>query len=175
MEWLKLPIHLDMIGTAVAALALGPWRGALVGASTNIVGVAISGFISLPFALVNITGALVWGYGARRFGMGRSLPRFFVLCLYAAIACTVVAVPIIEIVYGGATGHGTDMLARNIQQMTPSSVLATGSANLLVSMADKIISGFIALVAVVALPTYLRKGLVLTGDDTASRMPIERQ
>ncbi len=76
VELLHLPVHLDMVGTAIAALALGPWRGAAVGLATNLLGVAESGPVSVPFALVNVAGALVWGYGARRWGLGRSLPRF---------------------------------------------------------------------------------------------------
>ena len=51
-----------MIGTMVTAVILGPWWGALVGAITNIVNSFISGPISLPFALCNVVGALVWGY-----------------------------------------------------------------------------------------------------------------
>ena len=33
---LKLPIFLDMIGTAVVAMTIGPWWGALVGVITNV-------------------------------------------------------------------------------------------------------------------------------------------
>ena len=62
---LRLPVYLDMIGTAVAAIVLGPWWGALVGLLTNSGSALISGPTSLPFALVNIVGALIWGYGVR--------------------------------------------------------------------------------------------------------------
>ena len=60
---LHLPTFLDMIGTCVVAIVLGPWWGALVGVITNLVGSLFSGPIDLPFAVVNVAGALVWGYG----------------------------------------------------------------------------------------------------------------
>lgn len=85
---LDLPLHLDMTGTAISAIALGPWCGALVGALTNVLGVVFSGVSSLPFGLVNITGALVWGYGVHRYRRGRSLPAFFSLNVLAALACS---------------------------------------------------------------------------------------
>ena len=59
---LQLPIFLDMIGTAVVSIVLGPWWGALVGVITNVVSTFISGPISLLFAVCNVAGALVWGY-----------------------------------------------------------------------------------------------------------------
>src|SRR5690606_987196 len=76
VDLLHLPLYLDMVGTAIAAMALGPWRGAAVGATTNLVGVIGSGWVSLPFMLVNVVGALAWGYGVRRWDLGRTLLRF---------------------------------------------------------------------------------------------------
>lgn len=57
-------LYLDMLGTALAGIALGPWWGASVGLVTNIIL-----YFMLPdkpslfiFALVNIYGGLYWGY-----------------------------------------------------------------------------------------------------------------
>src|SRR5690606_28147164 len=61
VDLLNLPVYLDMVGTALAAIVLGPWRGAAVGATTNLAGLFISGIASAPFAVVNVVGALVWG------------------------------------------------------------------------------------------------------------------
>lgn len=51
VDFFNLPVHLDMVGTAIAAIALGPWRGAGVGAATNVLGMVGSGWTSLPLAL----------------------------------------------------------------------------------------------------------------------------
>jgi len=147
----EIPLYLDMVGTAVAAVILGPWWGAGVGLSTNLLGVAVSGGYSIPFAIVNVAGALVWGYGVRRWRMGRTLPRFFALNCVTALVCTSLAVPII-IALGGETGNGADDVIGAIQETVKSLWVAVASANILTSLADKTISGFVALLAVDVLP-----------------------
>ncbi|MGA8852271.1 MAG: hypothetical protein WB508_11205, partial [Aeromicrobium sp.] len=162
VEQLSLPVHLDMWGTAIAAIALGPWRGALVGATTNIAGMAISGADSAPFLLVNVAGALVWGYGIAKFEMGRTLPRFFTLNLLVAAVCSVVAVPIVVFVFGGSVGHDQDDMTRTFLAMTHELVVAVGLSNVVTSVGDKVISGFVALVVILALPVGLRNRDKLT-------------
>lgn len=147
----EIPLYLDMVGTAVAAVILGPWWGAGVGLGTNLLGVGISGPDSIPFAVVNVAGALVWGYGVRRWRMGRTLPRFFALNCLTAIVCTSLAVPII-VALGGETGNGADDVIAAIQETVKSLWVAVASANILTSLADKTISGFVALLAVDVLP-----------------------
>lgn len=159
VDELHLPVYLDMVGTAIVAMALGPWHGVVVGVTTNVLGVAASGPDSLPFALVNVTGALVWGYGVRRAVFSTSLPRFLGLHAVAALACSLVAVPILMLGFGGTTGHGQDDITTTLEQLTHGLALAVGSANMLTSLADKVVSGLLALVAVSALPTPLRRHL----------------
>lgn len=155
-ELLHLPVYLDMSGTAIAAMALGPWWGALVGGLTNLAGMAVSGPASLPFALVNVAGALVWGYGIRRFSCGRTLPRFLALSLLVAVVSTTIAVPILLLLFSGSTDHGQDGIGATILELTGSKVLAVTSSNLVVSVGDKMLSGFLALAALAALPLSLR-------------------
>ncbi|WKN48438.1 hypothetical protein [Nocardioides sp. Arc9.136] len=161
VDLLALPVYLDMVGTAVAAIALGPWRGAAVGLASNLAGTLSSGEESIPFALVNIAGALVWGYGARRLGLGRTLPRFLGLNAAAALVCTLVAVPILVLLYDGSTGHGEDAVSATFLAATDRLVVAVGAGNVLVSLGDKVISGFVALVAISALPPAVRAGVDL--------------
>lgn len=156
VDFLDLPVYLDMAGTAVAAVALGPWLGAAVGLTTNLVAVVISGPASVPFVLVNVAGALVWGYGVRRWGFGRTLPRFLSLNLIVALVCSLVAVPILVLLFGGSTGHGEDDTTTTLLAFTDTLAVAVGFSNLLSSLGDKVISGFLALVAVSALPRSLR-------------------
>ena len=152
VDYFAFPIYLDMVGTALAAIALGPWRGVAVGLSTNVIGAVGSGLISLPFALVNVVGALVWGYGVRRGRLGRTLPRFLMLNLLAAVACSATAVPILLATAGGQLRAGHDAITLLVQDAIGSTATAVALSNLLTSSADKLISGFVALVAVSALP-----------------------
>ncbi|GGD06090.1 hypothetical protein [Nocardioides daphniae] len=149
---LGIPLYLDMLGTAVAAFTLGVWRGVAVALVTNLIGVVVSGPASLPFALVNATGALVWALGARRWGWGRTLPRFLGLNLVTAVACSAVAVPILLARYAGSIGHGQDVLTTRLMTLTDQFVFSVSAANLITSSGDKLISGFVALVIVSALP-----------------------
>lgn len=161
VDSLRLPIYLDMVGTAIAAIALGPWHGAAVGVTTNVVGAVGSGWVSIPFALVNVVGALVWGYGVRRWRLGRTLPRFFVLNVLAAVACSVVAVPIIVLLLGHDLRIGHDVITGLLEDTVSAFLAAVMFSNVLTSLTDKLLSGFIALVVVSVLPAPLRRGPTL--------------
>lgn len=167
---LKLPTFLDMIGTAVVAIVLGPWWGALVGVITNIVGSFISGPIGLPFAVVNVAGALVWGYGVRNLGMGKSFALYFVLNLIVALICTIIAVPIYVFVFGGATGHFADMMTAAFLAAGQNLITSVFSSNIIVSLADKVISGFVALAIIEALPKNLTSKLTLPVSTTMTKV-----
>lgn len=155
---LKLPTFLDMIGTAVVAITIGPWWGALAGALTNTINGFISSPISLPFAACNVIGALVWGYGVR-WGMGKSMIRYFILSLIVALAVSLMAVPIYVFVFGGATGHFSDMMTAAFVGMGNQLLVAVFSSNIIVSLADKIIASFLALAIIEALPPMLTSHL----------------
>lgn len=146
-----LPVYLDMVGTAVAAIALGPWRGAAVGLLTNTLGVVSGGSASLAFSLVNVVGALVWGYGIHRYDLGRTLVRFLALTLAVAAACTLVAVPLLLWLYGGSVGHDQDSLTAKLFALMHHQVAALWMSNLMTSVADKLMCAFVALTAVSAL------------------------
>ncbi|WP_110239686.1 hypothetical protein [Nocardioides gilvus] len=157
VDVLHLPLYLDMAGTAIAAMALGPWRGAAVGATTNALGVLGSGWVSLPFAIVNVVGALAWGYGVRRWGLGRTLPRFLGLNVLVALLCSLIAVPIL-LALGDAVDHGLGDITDNLGEFTDRVGVALGLANVMSSVGDKVLSGFVALVVISVLPAALRRG-----------------
>src|SRR5207249_608055 len=56
-------LFLDMLGTALAALALGPWWAATIGVLTNVLLANIPGHEQyFNYTIVNVSGALLWGY-----------------------------------------------------------------------------------------------------------------
>lgn len=156
VDLLGLPVYLDMIGTAFTAILLGPWWGALVGVSTNAVGVIPSGTDSLWFAPVNVVGALVWGYAARRWRMASSIPRFFLLNVVVAVVCTAVAVTTIVGKLGGFTGHGSDDITASVLELGRSLWVSVSVSNLLTSITDKLIAGFVSLALIETLPARMR-------------------
>jgi energy-coupling factor transport system substrate-specific component len=158
---LKLPTFLDMIGTCVSAIVLGPWWGALVGVITNVGGSLINGPIGIPFALANVAGALVWGYGVRSWGLGGNTIKYFILNVIVALAVSAVAAPIVIFVFGGATGHSSDAITAAFAQAGQDIITAVFASNVIVSLADKIISGYVGLAIIQALPANLTADLVL--------------
>ncbi|QJU53488.1 ECF transporter S component [Herbiconiux sp. KACC 21604] len=164
VQALHLPIYLDMTGTAVASIVLGPWQGALVAVSSNLLGFAVGAPGAAPFALVNLAGALVWGYGVRRFRLGDDFVRFFALNLLAATACSLVGAPLGVLLFGGLSGHGSDTVTESIVTTGVPLIAAAFSSNILTSVLDKLLTGFLALMAFVLL--HRRAGF------SASHMPL---
>ncbi|MGH7229775.1 MAG: hypothetical protein ACREJU_00235 [Nitrospiraceae bacterium] len=72
-------LYLDMTGTALAALLLGPWWGALVALLSNsLVNWLLypgpgADLIIFPWALVNMAGGFFWGFLSRRAGFRKYL------------------------------------------------------------------------------------------------------
>lgn len=142
---LGLPIYLDMIGTAIAAIALGPWIGAAAGLTSNLLSsTVIMDWPGMWFALVNAVGGLLWGFGYHRWRL-RSPLRFLLLCAIVALGCTLVAVPILVLVFGGSSGTSQDSLLSLAGLVGGQLWGAVFSSNMLTSLADKLISGSVAL------------------------------
>ena len=152
---LKLPIFLDMIGTAVVAMTIGPWWGALVGVITNVTSGFITGPVSIPFAACNVVGALIWGYGTK-WGWANDKLKFFGLSVASAVGVSLMAAPIVIFVFGGATGHASDVLTAGLLAAGGDMWTSVFSSNIIVSSADKILSSFLALAIIGALPTNLQ-------------------
>ncbi|MFD5226125.1 hypothetical protein ACFWHT_10950 [Microbacterium sp. NPDC058342] len=151
---LDLPVYLDMIGTAAAALAFGPWHGVAVAIATGFTGPIFEEGI-LAFTLVNITGALVWGYGVHRTRLGRDILSFFFLTLLVATACSFVATPILVVLRGGAYGV-IGRIAESLQEAGMPFIVATFTSNISTSVLDKLLTGFIALAIFAGLHTRMR-------------------
>ena len=137
-------LFLDTIGTAAAALLLGPWRGAAVGLLSN----AVSALIMLPetivFGVVNAAAGLAWGYGAKWWHADRTLGRFLALSLLVAGLCTVLGTPLNMLMYQGHLLHSNLSGAEVIE----GAWRAVAAINLSVSLCDKLVSGLLAYLAV---------------------------
>jgi energy-coupling factor transport system substrate-specific component len=94
--------------------------------------------------------------------MGKNFVRFFILNVLVALFVTLQAVPIYVFVFGGATGHFSDMMTAAFLAMGQNLIVSVFSSNIIVSLADKILSGFLALAILEALPKTLVMGLEVT-------------
>jgi energy-coupling factor transport system substrate-specific component len=148
VERFDLALYLDMIGTAIVAILLGPWHGALVGLATNGLGALTTVPETLPFALVNVVGALVWGYGVRYWRAARSPLRLLALSALVAVACTITAVPINLLVLGGVVDHASGGIIATYVALGEGIWQAAFSVNILLSLVDKLITGVVVLILV---------------------------
>lgn len=139
------PLYLDMIGTAIAAIVFGPWTGAAIGMATNLIGLGITDESSAAFGLVNVAGALVWGYGARAIRSGNVISKFVALNVTTALTCSVVATALLLFIFGGSTGHGSEITMNSLLAKTNSLVIAVFNSNIMYSLVDKLLTGFLAI------------------------------
>jgi len=143
---LGLQVYLDMVGTALAAVVLGPWRGAAVAlASCAIAMLGTGSAVNAPFALVGCAGALIWGYGIGRLGAGRSLSSYFLLNLVVALVCSVIATPIVLLTFGDHQVHGSQQITDSLGALGLPLLASAFSSNLVTSIMDKLLTGFVVL------------------------------
>jgi len=93
--------------------------------------------------------------------MGKNFWTYFLLNLLAALFVTLASVPVYVFLFGGATGHFSDMMTAAFVAMGQNLIVSVFSSNIIVSIADKIISGFVALAIIDALPANMTEGLEL--------------
>jgi energy-coupling factor transport system substrate-specific component len=166
----RLPIYLDTIGTFLAAVLLGPWWGALAGLLTNMVGVVPNGVSNLLFAPVNMAAALLWGYGIRSLGLGRNAVLFFALAAIVGVVTGVLATPIVLFLYGGATGHPSDLITAALASFGLER--ATLVSSVASSVPDKIISAYVGLALTGALPAAVAARAVLPEQPGTRRLVV---
>lgn len=156
VDILSFPFYLDMIGTAAAAVILGPWRGVAVGALTSILAVAISGPGSLAFLHAEVAGALIWGYGARSLIFNRSVQRYFSLNVIVGLVVSALAIPVLYLFFPEGTRSGASDTILNMQEVFGSRIAATILGNVVTNQLDKLVSGFAALTLLAAMPLAIR-------------------
>jgi hypothetical protein len=164
--YLDIPnIFGDMIGTAFAAVLLGPWWGAIAG----ILGNAINGnFYSsyFPFGVVNVMGALVWGYyvrianiraflsGNEKFSLARFLKHVIYLSVLGGLVCGVTSTVMKLSLYPPIEGSSFFFISDSIIEPHLQSIFSTLHSSILTllindlyrDLLDKFAVVFVALV-----------------------------
>jgi len=181
---LRSVLFFDMIGTAFTSYLLGPWWGAAVGllSSSFINFVAYPGNgaekIIFPWALVNMAGALFWGYCAQRTTFKRYIAspdttvvnHLAFLTVFGGLSSFVMSIPgaFVQVAINGDDWiMQNSQVARAIHGLSTALLLHnSGSEQLLYnwlaqsvySIPDKAITAALALAVIrVALPLYERE------------------
>ena len=97
-----------------------------------------------------MAAALVWGYGIRRLGLGRTVLGFFGLAVVVGVVTGVLATPIVLFVFGGSTGHPSDLITATLASFGIERAALVSSV--VTSVPDKVIAAYAGLAITAALP-----------------------
>ncbi|MEW1835017.1 hypothetical protein [Microbacterium sp. NPDC079995] len=147
----------DMVGTALVAILAGPWAAATVGLVFIVVELLKGQVVAAVFSVTMVSAGLLWGFGATRFRLAATLPRFLGLSAVVAVATSAIAVPITVFYLGGSTDRGLDALRDLVMGMTGvHPEVAIGIVNATISLIDKMVVGAIAYALAVVVRRALR-------------------
>ena len=110
-EFWGLPLWLDALGTVLAAYALGPFCGAVIGAATNII-YGIYSPIAFLYVLTNISVGIIVGIFEKK-GLLKDLFGFLSTAFVITIVSVAVSTPLNFILADGNVGNvwGDGMIA----------------------------------------------------------------
>ena len=110
-EFLGLPLWLDALGTVLAAYALGPFCGAVIGAATNII-YGIYSPIAFYYVLTNISVGIIVGIFEKK-GLLKDLFGFLSTAFVITIVSVAVSTPLNFLLSDGNIGNmwGDGMIA----------------------------------------------------------------
>lgn len=148
---LRLPIFLDLVGTFTVSLIVGPWWGILSAFLTSVVIGLLQGPIFMIFGIVSVAAVLVLGFGSK-LKMTATLWQYFFLSILIALVTAVISTIIYIQIFGGATGHPTDVLIASFVALGQPLTMAVLYTKIITAIADKPIQCFLALSILEALP-----------------------
>jgi len=139
---LKIPLHMDAIGTILISAIAGPWVGALTGLLGNLINSIFAPQL-LPYAFVSICIALTVGFMARA-KMFTTVPKTIVTALVVVVVAVIAQLPITVFIFGGVSGGGSSLVTGAFLTMGQSLVTSVLSSGFIVEIFDKTISCLIA-------------------------------
>ena len=145
--FLRLPVYLDTIGTALASLVLGPWAGAGVALTSAFIGWATTDIFALYYSPVAISFALVLGLIFKKTDRLQLSIIWKSLLVY--LPSTLVSSAITIILFGGITSSGSSIFVQILQRLGLSLETSVILVQFLTDYADRLI---VIAVCLAALP-----------------------
>jgi energy-coupling factor transport system substrate-specific component len=153
---LSLPfLFLDTIGTFLVAALFGIRWAILVGVVSNLVLGVTSGPSAIPFALVQVVIAVIVGFISDRWGYTVKTAPIAggLVAIIAPLVGTAIAIG----VFGGLTGGAIDVLVLWLEQTGQSAFGAAFWPRLGSNVVDKVLTAFVTLALLRAIPETLVK------------------
>jgi energy-coupling factor transport system substrate-specific component len=152
VQFLKIPLYLDSIGTVLVAVLAGPFAGALTGLLSNLIWALFPGQSWLAwFAPVAAVIGLMAGFWARSGWFQRSW-KAIVAGLVTGLVAAVLSAPLSIACCGGVTGTGQDFLVAAFSQMGANIQVAALGQGAVADPIDKTVSFLVVLLIVRDLP-----------------------
>lgn len=142
VDLLKLPLFLNQIGTMIVAMIAGPWIGAATGGLSKLI-FGIFNPTQLAFMPVSMASGVVVGLLARK-GMTTKVWRVMVTGFIVAIVAILIATPTTVIVFGGASGTGSDTITAVLLASGKEIWTAVLTQKIFIESIDKILSILVA-------------------------------
>ncbi len=142
VELLKIPLFLNQIGTMIVAMVAGPWVGAITGGVSKLI-FGIFNPTQLAFMPVSMASGVVVGLLAKK-GMTTKAWKVAVTGFIVALVAILIATPTTVIVFGGASGTGSDLLTAIVLTSGKEIWTAVITQKIFVESIDKILSIFVA-------------------------------
>ncbi|GMQ74629.1 ECF transporter S component [Tetragenococcus halophilus] len=138
VQVLRIPIHLDTVGTIIVSMIAGPWVGATTGLTTNLV-TSLTNPTSIFFAPVSISVGIIIGFSSK-YRLFNNIIKTILLGFIIALTSVIIGSFISVIVFGGATGKSIDAVTGLLLVTTQDIWKSVLSSSLLINSIDKILS-----------------------------------
>lgn len=153
---LNLPFFMDSIGTVVIATIMGPLIGGSTGILTNVVlGLLRGDVLGMAFGLANMSTGLIVGFMAK-YGKFKNWLHLLVATILITLSNSIIAAPIVVILYGGVSGAGVDLLVAGVLSAGQDIFSSAFLARLPVNLVDKGIAIIIAFIILKKLPDNMK-------------------
>ncbi|MGT2888337.1 ECF transporter S component [Streptococcus didelphis] len=147
--FLHLPIYLDMIGTLLLSLLLGPWVGAATAMSSALLSWLTSDAFALFYAPVAMVTALLSGFFLRHNSRAKEIVwKAFCISLPGTALAALITVSLFK----GITSSGSSLLVQVLHSLG----LNLTASVLLVQMTSDYLDRFISLALVLAVIKNLK-------------------
>lgn len=148
---LALPVYLDTLGTMLVAVLTGLPGGALVGTVSQLFAGMLSGYIWLPFVVIQWLIAILAAVAAQRGGFATPL-RSALWGAACGIACGLISAVISFILFRGVTVGGVSAIGAILRGLGLPLATAVTVASVVSDVLDKTIAFVVVGVLLRALP-----------------------
>lgn len=152
--FLKLPIYLDLIGTLLIAVLLGPSYAAISAIVSSLINWMTTDIFSLYFSPVAVVVAILVGI---LFNKNTKLTKFPLKVLIISLPGTIIASLITVILFHGITSSGSSLIATFLHSLGLDMTISLILVQAFTDYADRLISLLIVFLFIKQASPFLKK------------------